>query len=65
MIQDIPSWMKSILKKCVLEFGPGDFRHHKFWKSKPRKYIIADVHEGMMQIASSVLQKIKSVSNHF
>ncbi len=44
-------------EKCVLEFGPGDFRHHKFWKSKPRKYIIADVHEGMMQIASSVLQK--------
>lgn len=46
-------------EKCVLEFGPGDLRHHKFWNSKPRKYIIADVHEGMMNVAASVLQKDK------
>ena len=46
-------------EKSVLEFGPGDLRHHKFWNSKPRKYIIADVHEGMMNVAASVLQKDK------
>ena len=31
--------------KCILEFGPGDVRHNKFWNSKPAKYIIADVHQ--------------------
>ena len=45
--------------KCVLEFGPGDLRHNKFWNSKPDKYIIADVHEGMMNVATKIFQKDK------
>ena len=43
--------------KCVLEFGPGDVRHHKFWNSKPAKYIIADVHEGMMNSAKNIFRR--------
>lgn len=46
-------------EKCVLEFGPGDLRHHQFWNSKPDKYIIADVHEGMMNVATKIFQKDK------
>jgi SAM-dependent methyltransferase len=45
--------------KCVLEFGPGDIRHHKFWNSKPSKYLIADIHEGMMNAAISIFKKDK------
>ena len=44
-------------EKCVLEFGPGDLRHHKFWNSKPKKYFIADVHEGMMNVAVNIFQR--------
>lgn len=43
--------------KCVLEFGPGDVRHNKFWNSKPAKYIIADVHEGMMNSAKNIFRR--------
>ena len=44
-------------KKCVLEIGPGDMRHHKFWIDPPRQYLIADIHDGMMHAAKSVLDK--------
>ena len=43
--------------KCVLEFGPGDERHNKFWNSKPAKYMIADVHEGMMNSAKNIFRR--------
>ena len=43
--------------KYVLEFGPSDVRHNKFWNSKPAKYIIADVHEGMMNSAKNIFRR--------
>jgi len=43
--------------KCVLEFGPGNMRHHKFWNKKPSKYILADIHKDMMTEAKSVFRK--------
>ena len=46
-------------EKCVLEVGPGDMRHHRFWNSRPEKYIIADIHEDMMNAAVNVFRKDK------
>lgn len=42
--------------KVVLEFGPGDMRHQKYWNSVPRKYLIADIHDGMMKSAINVFE---------
>lgn len=43
--------------KNLLEFGPGDMRHHKFWNTKPKKFVVADIHDGMMQEAVSVFDR--------
>lgn len=42
--------------KVVLEIGPGDIRHIKYWRGKPREYILVDVSKGMMQKAENVLK---------
>ena len=42
--------------KYVLEIGPGDMRHQKFWNSKPTKYLIADIHKNMMQTAENIFE---------
>jgi len=54
----------SILKKVnlngknILEIGPGDIRHLKYWKKgRPQKYILADVSNEMMQIAEDKLNE--------
>ena len=44
--------------KRVLEIGAGDIRHHKFWNGAPREYILADVHDGMMQQAKAKLDSL-------
>ncbi len=35
--------------KRVLEIGPGDIRHTAYWKGKPREYLLADIHAGMLE----------------
>lgn len=42
--------------KTVLEFGPGDIRHIKYWQGNPKQYIIVDVSEEMMSLASKRLE---------
>jgi SAM-dependent methyltransferase len=42
--------------KVVLEIGPGDIRHIKYWRCKPREYIISDISSGMMLKAECVLK---------
>tara|TARA_Y100000589_G_scaffold304646_1_gene317966 strand:- start:5707 stop:6471 length:765 start_codon:yes stop_codon:yes gene_type:complete len=44
--------------KRVLEIGAGDIRHHKFWNGAPKEYILADVHDGMMQQAKAKLDSL-------
>lgn len=34
--------------KTILEIGPGDIRHIEFWNSRPQKFILADIQEGML-----------------
>ena len=34
--------------KNILEIGPGDIRHLKYWKSKPKRYFLADIDEKMI-----------------
>lgn len=46
--------------KVVLEIGPGDIRHIRYWGGPPREYIIADVSSEMMRKAEYVL-KLKNV----
>ena len=41
--------------KVVLEIGPGDIRHVRFWKNRPEKFILADVQQAMLDNASAVL----------
>ena len=44
--------------KRVLEIGAGDIRHHKFWDGAPKEYILADVHDGMMEQAKAKLDSL-------
>ena len=43
--------------KEVLEFGPGDMYHHKFWRGYPSKYYIADIHEEMLSVGEEILKQ--------
>lgn len=43
--------------KTVLEVGAGDIRHIVYWQGKPKEYILADVHQGMMQKAQARLEE--------
>lgn len=42
--------------KVVLEIGPGDIRHTKFWKSKPSKYLLADIDNTMLIKGEKILK---------
>jgi SAM-dependent methyltransferase len=33
----------------VLEIGPGDIRHARFWRGKPAEYLLADVQTAMLE----------------
>lgn len=43
--------------KTVLEIGAGDIRHIVHWHGKPKEYILADVHQQMMQKAQARLEE--------
>ena len=46
----------NLRNKNILEIGAGDIRHLTYWKDeKPKKYIIADVSNEMMQISEKKL----------
>ena len=46
----------NLKNKNILEIGAGDIRHLIYWKGeKPKKYIIADVSNEMMQISERKL----------
>ena len=42
--------------KVVLEIGPGDIRHMKFWQSKPTKYLLADIDIIMLYKGEKILK---------
>jgi len=42
--------------KKVLEIGPGDINHIKFWNSKPDCYVIADLNKDMIKYSSQKLE---------
>ena len=48
--------------KTVLEVGPGIIGHLSFFKSKPSKYIIADIYENNLEISKKILNQ-KGISN--
>jgi len=39
----------------VLEIGPGDIRHDKYWRESPDRYILADIRQEMVEKASKKL----------
>lgn len=41
----------------VLEIGPGDLSHMRFWRGKPRQYIIADVQREMLDRSARELER--------
>ena len=41
--------------KRVLEIGPGDIRHIRFWRGKPREYVLVDIQEAMLEKARGKL----------
>ncbi len=41
--------------KKVLEIGPGDIRHIKYWKGRPAAYALADISGEMMDMARTKL----------
>ena len=41
--------------KCVLEMGPGDLPHMRFWRGKPSRYIVADSSASFLEIAKGKL----------
>ena len=43
--------------KIVLEVGPGDIRHLKYLKGKPKKYLLADVSTKQLDLAELKLKK--------
>ena len=45
--------------KTILEIGPGDIRHVRFWQSRPSRVILADVQQAMLDKASKILKDQK------
>ena len=43
--------------KNILEIGPGDIEHQKYWISKPRTFTIIDVDKSMAALAKNKLQE--------
>lgn len=44
-----------IAGKTVLEIGPGDIRHHKYWNGSPKEYWLADIEPSMLETAQNKL----------
>lgn len=44
--------------KTVLEIGPGDIRHMKYWEGKPERYVLVDIDEGMLNSGAARLEEI-------
>lgn len=42
----------------VLEVGPGDLRHTKYWNSKPSHYVLVDLYEKFLEVASTKLSNL-------
>lgn len=42
----------------VLEIGPGDIRHHVFWRGRPAEYVVADINAVMMEKAVQRLESL-------
>ena len=40
----------------ILEIGPGDIRHIRFWQNAPKEYLLADLRIGMLKKAESILK---------
>ncbi len=51
----VMSWI-DMKGKRVLEIGPGDIRHMQFWNGRPSEYVLADIHEGMLEKAARKLE---------
>ena len=49
----------SFANKVVLEIGAGDIRHIQYWNDPPKKYILADISEEMMERAKKRLDQHK------
>jgi SAM-dependent methyltransferase len=47
----------TLTDKNVLEIGPGDIAHQKYWKSKPRTFTIIDVDMSMANLASNKIRE--------
>jgi ubiquinone/menaquinone biosynthesis C-methylase UbiE len=45
--------------KTILEIGPGDINHLKYWRLKPKKFTIIDVDKNMAMFAQNRLNEIK------
>lgn len=43
--------------RSVLEIGPGDLRHIRFWKDKPARYVVADRREESLKMAADGLRE--------
>jgi len=44
--------------KTVLEIGPGDIRHDRFWHGNPAEYILADIQPEMLEKGANRLRSI-------
>jgi SAM-dependent methyltransferase len=44
--------------KTVLEVGPGDVRHHQYWRGLPAQYLLSDIDRSMLETAEKKLDKV-------
>lgn len=44
-------------EKVVLEIGAGDIRHIRHWHGQPSEYLLADIDEGMLELAKRRLEE--------
>ena len=59
-INDAGYRIMSILElegQSILEIGPGDIRHLTYWNSLPKRYILADIHQAMLDKATVKLKQ--------
>jgi SAM-dependent methyltransferase len=45
--------------KRILEIGPGDIRHIRYWRGMPHEYLLADIQLGMLDKAEKRLEGTK------
>ena len=49
----------SMDQKRILEIGPGDIPHFRFWNGKPQRYVMADISNDMLAKSEVTLRKNK------